>query len=99
MYECGVSNRTTIPVSKIEPVLERIEHFLKRQDSSSSPHILLAMLFERVPDILITEIPPLPGAVAGAIMVLLDNLRSNGPSGVPPLLKDLNKHIHQPIKH
>jgi hypothetical protein len=36
------------------------------------------------------DIPPLPGAVAGAIIVLLFNLKGGGLSRIPPLLENLN---------
>ena len=59
-----------MPSSILDPPLDLIEQRLKRQASASSPHIPSAMLLERPPDILIIEIPPLPGTVAGAIIVL-----------------------------
>ena len=46
-------------------------HFFKNQGSPNSPHISVAIFLERGPDILKTEMPALPGAVAGAIIVLL----------------------------
>ena len=62
-------------------------HFLKRQGSASSPHISFAIFLDRGPDILMTEIPPLPEADAGAIMVLLSiNRNLDDFSRIPPLL-------------
>ena len=59
-----------MPSSILDPQRDFIEQRLKRQASANSPHILSAMPLESFPDILITETPPLPGEVAGAIIVL-----------------------------
>ena len=85
-----------MPSSILDPQRDFIEQRLKRQASASSPHILSAMLLESFPDILIIETPPLPGTVAGAIIVLFllnaDRAHQPEPTDPVPYLVPLEYH-------
>ena len=80
----------------MDPPCDFIEQRLKRQDSASFPHIPSAMLLESSPDILIIEIPPLPGTVAGAIIVLFliktEKAHQPEPTDPVPYLVPLEYH-------
>ena len=85
-----------MPSSIFDPKRDFIEQRLKRRASASSPHIVSAMFLESFPDILIIETPPLPGAVAGAIMVLFlfkaDRAHQPEPTDPVPYLVPLEYH-------
>ena len=85
-----------MPSSILDPPSDFIEQRLKRQASASSPHIPSAMLLESSPDILIIEIPPLPGTVAGATIVLfllkVDEAYQPEPTDPVPCLVPLEYH-------
>ena len=85
-----------MPSSIFDPPRDFIEQRLKRRASASFPHIVSAMFLESFPDILIIEMPPLPGTVAGAIMVLFlfnaDRVHQPEPTGPVPYLVPLEYH-------
>ena len=88
-----------MPTSNIDPAEDFMVHFLSLDTSFKGPHMDSEIFLALQPEILMTEIPALPTAVAGATIVLLSNVLSCGLSRVPPLLKYLNNHIYKPIEN